>query len=138
MKMKKILASALAAVMLLTVAPAYVPAATVNAAATSATAAQATTETAVQKPTKLKVTAKSKAIKVTFKKSSTKSVKGYEIQYSTSKNFTKKTTKTVKTTKTSYTIKKLKAKKKYYVRVRTYTKKDKSNWTSSKSVKTKK
>lgn len=42
----------------------------------------------------------------------------YEVQYSTSKKFTKKTTKTKTTSKTSVTIKKLKAKKKYYFRVR--------------------
>ena len=48
---------------------------------------------------------------------------GYVIEYSTSKSFTKKTTKTVtvkkgKTTKT--TLKKLKSGKKYYVRVKAY------------------
>jgi hypothetical protein len=48
---------------------------------------------------------------------------GYVVEYSTSKNFTKKTTKTVivkngKTTKT--TLKKLKSGKKYYVRVKAY------------------
>ena len=48
---------------------------------------------------------------------------GYEIQYSTSKKFTKKTTKTI-TTKgnkaKSKTISKLKRKKTYYVRIRAY------------------
>ena len=73
----------------------------------------------------------------------TKGVKGYEIQVATDKKF-KKNKKTVtikkqKTTKT--TVKKLKAKKKYYVRVRTYKivngKKDYSSWSKVKSVKTK-
>lgn len=48
---------------------------------------------------------------------------GYEIQYSASRKFTKKTTKsvTVKNNRiTSRTIKKLKAGKRYYVRVRSY------------------
>ncbi len=45
---------------------------------------------------------------------------GYEVQYSTSKKFTKKTTKTVTTKKVKATIKKLKSKKTYYVRVRAY------------------
>ncbi|MBQ3136832.1 MAG: fibronectin type III domain-containing protein [Clostridia bacterium] len=50
-------------------------------------------------------------------------VTGYEVQYSTSKKFTKKTTKTVTVKKQSTyktIIKKLKSKKKYYVRVRAY------------------
>ena len=70
-------------------------------------------------------------------------VSGYEIQLATDKKF-KKNKKTVtikkqKTTKT--TVKKLKAKKKYYVRVRTYKtvngKKVYSSWSKVKSVKTK-
>ena len=67
-----------------------------------------------------KVKGAKKAILVTWKKVS--GVKGYQVQVATDKKF-KKNKKTVtikkqKTTKT--TIKKLKAKKKYYVRVRTY------------------
>uniref|UniRef100_UPI003FEFCBEA leucine-rich repeat protein n=1 Tax=Eubacterium sp. TaxID=142586 RepID=UPI003FEFCBEA len=67
-----------------------------------------------------KVKGAKKAILVTWKKVS--GVNGYEIQVATDKKF-KKNKKTVtikkqKTTKT--TVKKLKAKKKYYVRVRTY------------------
>ncbi len=68
-----------------------------------------------------KVTAKSKGFKVTWKKGTM--ITGYEIQYSTSSKFTAKTTETKKITSsktTSKTISKLKAKKKYYVRVRTY------------------
>ena len=98
----------------------------------------------VQKPksTKIKkVKGSKKAIAVEWVK--TKGVKGYEIQVATDKKF-KKNKKTVtikkqKTTKT--TVKKLKAKKKYYVRVRTYKivngKKDYSSWSKVKSVKTK-
>ncbi|MDD5952683.1 MAG: fibronectin type III domain-containing protein [Oscillospiraceae bacterium] len=77
----------------------------------------------VKKPTvgkvsSLKATAASKAVKLTWKKSS--SISGYEIQYSTSKNF--KSVKTVKVSKskTSYIIKSLKGSKKYYVRIRAY------------------
>ena len=88
-----------------------------------------------------KVKAAKKAISVEWKKVS--GVKGYQVQVATDKKF-KKNKKTVtikkqKTTKT--TVKKLKAKKKYYVRVRTYKivngKKVYSSWSKVKSVKTK-
>jgi len=88
-----------------------------------------------------KIKGAKKAILVTWKKVS--GVNGYEIQVATDKKF-KKNKKTVtikkqKTTKT--TVKKLKAKKKYYVRVRTYKmvngKKVYSSWSKAKSVKTK-
>ena len=65
---------------------------------------------------------KKKQITVRWK-NNIKNVSGYEIQYSTSKKFTKKTTKTV-TTKgnkaKSKKISKLKRKKTYYVRIRAY------------------
>ena len=88
-----------------------------------------------------KVKAAKKAIELTWGKVA--SVSGYEIQVATDKKF-KKNKKTVtikkqKTTKT--TVKKLKAKKKYYVRIRTYKtvngKKVYSAWSKVKSVKTK-
>ena len=63
-----------------------------------------------------KVTGKKKQMKVTVKKVSGAS--GYEVQYSTKASFRKAATK--KLTKNSVTIKKLKSKKKYYVRVRAY------------------
>ena len=82
-----------------------------------------------------------KAISVTWKKVG--GVKGYQIQVATDKKFKKnKKTVTVKKQKTTKTtVKKLKAKKKYYVRVRTYKivngKKVYSSWSKVKSVKTK-
>ena len=88
-----------------------------------------------------KVKGAKKAVSVEWKKVS--GVSGYEIQLATDKKF-KKNKKTVtikkqKTTKT--TVKKLKAKKKYYVRIRTYKivngKKVYSSWSKVKSVKTK-
>ncbi len=88
-----------------------------------------------------KVKAAKKAISVIWKKVG--GVKGYQVQVATDKKF-KKNKKTVtikkqKTTKT--TVKKLKAKKKYYVRVRTYKtvngKKVYSAWSKVKSVKIK-
>ena len=103
-----------------------------------------TAQTKVAKPKSAsikKVKAANKAISVIWKKVS--GVKGYQIQVATNKKF-KKNKKTVnikkqKTTKT--TVKKLKAKKKYYVRVRTYKivngKKVYSSWSKVKSVKTK-
>lgn len=60
-----------------------------------------------------------KSLKISWKK--IKGVKGYQIQYSTSKKFKKAKTVLIKNYKTtSKTIKKLKTKKKYYVRIRTY------------------
>ncbi|MGN1123984.1 MAG: leucine-rich repeat protein, partial [Eubacterium sp.] len=71
-------------------------------------------------------------------------IAGYKVEYSTSKKFTKKTTKTVtvKSTKAlSKTIKGLKSGKKYYVRVRAYNKANGktvySKYTAVKSVKVK-
>ena len=72
----------------------------------------------VGKVSSLKAAAQSKALKLTWKKSS--SISGYEIQYSTSKNFASAKTIKVSKSKTSYTIKKLKGSKKYYVRIRAY------------------
>lgn len=95
-------------------------------------------------PKKLKVTAAKKGFKVTYARNS--KATGYQIQYSTSKKFTKKTTvtKNIKKNKTvSYTYKnkKLKKKKQYYVRVRAYVKSGKktaySKWSATKGVKTK-
>ena len=93
------------------------------------------------KTTKLKkLVAKKKALKVTWKKKA--GVNGYQLQYSTSKKLKKAKTLTIKKAKiTSKTIKKLKAKKKYYVRIRTYItvdgKKYYSKWSKVKSKKTK-
>ena len=71
-------------------------------------------------------------------------IKGYQVQYSTSKKFKKKTTKAVKVaTKKGLnkTVKGLKSGKKYYVRVRAYKMNGKktvySAWTAKKSVKVK-
>ncbi|WP_026669797.1 fibronectin type III domain-containing protein [Butyrivibrio sp. AE3006] len=96
-----------------------------------------------QKTTKFtKISAAKKSITLNWKKITDKGINGYEIQYSTDKNFKKDVTKTVtikkvKTTKT--TIKKLKSKTKYYVRIRTYSMKNGqkvySNWSKKKSVK---
>ena len=95
-----------------------------------------------------KLTASKNTVTVKWKKQ-TKQTAGYEIQYSTSSKFTKKTTKTVKATKNSMTSKKitkLKAKKKYYVRIRMYqtvkvgkkSTKIYSGWSKAKMVTTKK
>ena len=95
-----------------------------------------------------KLTASKNTVTVKWKKQ-TKQTAGYEIQYSTSSKFTKKTTKTAKATKNSMTSKKitkLKAKKKYYVRIRTYqtvkvgkkSTKIYSGWSKAKTVTTKK
>ena len=115
-----------------------------QSANSQASNAESTTSAQIQKPNKTSVKkskAKKGSVELTWSK--TKGVKGYEIQVATDKKF-KKNKKTVtikkqKTTKT--TVKKLKAKKKYYVRVRTYKivngKKVYSSWSKVKSVKTK-
>ena len=88
-----------------------------------------------------KIKAAKKAVSVEWKKVS--GVKGYQIQVATDKKFKKnKKTVTVKKQKTTKTtVKKLKAKKKYYVRMRTYKivngKKVYSSWSKVKTVKTK-
>lgn len=81
------------------------------------------------------IKAGNKSFTVKWKK---KSCTGYQVQYSTSKKFTSKTSKTLKVNKaktTSKTVKKLKAKKKYYVRVRTYKIVKKKNYYSKWSAK---
>ncbi len=76
-------------------------------------------------------------------KKQTKYTKGYQIQYSTKKNFKSGVkTKTIKgSKKTSLTIKGLKSKKTYYIRVRTYQNasggKCYSSWSKAKKVKVK-
>ena len=128
-----------------TPSPSPTPSPTPSLAPTQPTTTTPTTSAkAVAKPKSAKfkkVKSAKKAISVEWKKVS--GVKGYQIQVATDKKF-KKNKKTVnikkqKTTKT--TVKKLKAKKKYYVRVRTYKivngKKVYSSWSKVKSVKTK-
>ncbi len=71
-----------------------------------------------------------------------KDVKGYQVQYSTSKKFKKaKKVNIKKSSTTKLTVKKLKKKKKYYVRIRSYKvvngKKVYSSWSKTKTVKTK-
>ena len=79
---------------------------------------------------------------VTLKWKSQKNIKGYQIEYSLKKDFSGSKKVTVKKAKTlSTTIKKLKAAKTYYVRIRTYTTVKKKNyfsaWSKVKAVKTK-
>lgn len=68
--------------------------------------------------------AKKKQAAVQLKK--VKKATGYQVQISTSKKFTKKTTVTVNTKKVKYTFKKLKSGKTYYVRSRAYRKENKT------------
>ncbi|MBE5845744.1 MAG: BspA family leucine-rich repeat surface protein [Butyrivibrio sp.] len=99
---------------------------------------------------KLKTTALSKpkagkkSITLTWDKKAGSGIKGYEIQYSTDKKFKAGKTKTItinkaKTGKT--TIKKLKSHTKYYIRIRTFTKKKGvkvySKWSKVMNVKVK-
>ncbi|MBQ9531692.1 MAG: leucine-rich repeat protein [Eubacterium sp.] len=90
-----------------------------------------------------KVTAGSKSFTATWKKQATKTT-GYEIQYATDSKFTKnkKSVTVSKNSTVKTTVKKLTAKKKYYVRIRTYKTisgtKYYSAWSASKTVTTKK
>ncbi len=95
-----------------------------------------------------KVSAKSKGFSAKWKKQASQT-NGYQLQYSTNSKFKGKDAKTVSIKKnrtTSKSVSKLKAKKKYYVRIRTYkTVKIKrknvtlySAWSKAKAVKTKK
>jgi len=93
-----------------------------------------------------KVTAAKKGFKVTWKKQTTQTT-GYQVQYSTSSKFKSAKTVTISKNKTtSKSVSKLSAKKKYYVRVRTYktvkiggkSVKLYSGWSKAKSVTTKK
>ncbi len=93
-------------------------------------------------PTKLTlVQGAKKAVKLKWKKA-TKSVSGYQILISTKKSFSSyNRIKVANNAKTSYTVKKLKAKKTYYVKIRTYYKLNGvtyfSGWSTRKTVKTK-
>lgn len=93
-----------------------------------------------------KVKAARKSFSATWKKQS-KQTSGYQLQYSTNKKFAKsvKTSTISKNTTVKKTVKSLKAKKTYYVRVRTYktvkvgkkSVKIYSGWSTAKKVKTK-
>ncbi len=91
---------------------------------------------------KIKLVSKKGALKIKYKKSKSTSVKGYYIEYSTSKAF--KNSKKVKVegrSTTSKTISGLKSGKKYYVRIKSYTvksgKKIYSPFSNPKAVKVK-
>ena len=93
-----------------------------------------------------KVKAAKKGFKVTWKKQAIQTT-GYQVQYSTSSKFKSAKTVTISKNKTtSKSVSKLSAKKKYYVRVRTYktvkiggkSVKLYSGWSKAKSVTTKK
>lgn len=126
------------------------PATKPSESATTPSTTQPTTKPSTTKNTKMvkpkktsikKLSKGKKKFTVTWAKVS--GIKGYQIQYSSDKKF-KKNNKSVTVTKqktTKATVKKLKSKKKYYVRVRTYKtvngKKIYSSWSKVKSVKTK-
>ena len=95
------------------------------------------------KPTGTKIKSVKKAkksLKISWKK--VKGVTGYQMQYSTSNKFKKAKKITIKKASTvSKTVKKLQAKKKYYVRIRTYVSANGetkySAWSKTKTQKTK-
>ena len=87
-----------------------------------------------------KLTAGKKKVTVRIKKNTTETT-NYQIMYSTSSNFSGGKTVTISNKTTSKTISKLKAKKKYYFKVRTLkkvgSKSYASTWSAVKSIKTK-
>ena len=110
-----------------------------------------TAPTPTPEATKLgSVKAAKRSIALTWKKITSKvqkkRIKGYQIQYSTSKNFKNAKTVKVSAKSTSKVLKKLKKNKKYYVRVRSYkvtkvnnkSKNVYSAWSAKKALKTKK
>lgn len=112
--------------------------------ATTTSTKKPTQPTVSVKTTKLKSAKNAKGKKLVVKWKKNTAGNGYQIQYSTSKKFAKgNKTKTISKNKTtSCTIKKLKKKKTYYVRIRTYKKVSGktyySEWSSVKKVKIKK
>ena len=100
-------------------------------ATTEAKATEAARPSSAQKTVK-KTTAKVASVTSAKKKQAAVQLKkvkkatGYQVQLSTSKKFTKKTTVTVNTKKVKYTFKKLKSGKTYYVRSRAYRKENKT------------
>ena len=102
---------------------------------------QNTSTSAAQKLSVKKLVSKKKALVVYWNKIA--DVSGYQIQVATDKKFkkNKKTVTVAKQNASKKTVKKLKAKKKYFVRVRTYKnvdgKKIYGKWSKIKSVKTK-
>ncbi|MDD7403216.1 MAG: DUF4430 domain-containing protein, partial [Butyribacter sp.] len=101
----------------------------------SITKKESTKKKTLKKPVIKKLTSpKKKTLKVTFKKVS--GAKKYVVEISTNKKF-KKSVKKKTVKKTTVTFSKLKAKKKYYVRVRAYNGNVKSGYSTVKSKKIK-
>ena len=81
----------------------------------------------------------SRQTKAVIKVKSVNDIAGYQINYSTSKSFNKKSTKTINSTKNKITISNLSKKNVYYIKVRTYKtinkKKYYSKWSPVKKLK---
>lgn len=116
-----------------------------SAASPSKTSSSSSKSAAKPKPPSTafsKVKSKKRALVLSWKKRA-KRVTGYQIRCSTSKKFSKKATRTIwvkSAKKSSVTVKKLKAKKTYYVQIRTYKKTAGktyySSWSKTRKVKT--
>ncbi len=102
--------------------------------------APATKAPVIKKAVIQKITPKKKSLQLKWKKQS--GITGYQIQYALKKNFSGKKTVWIKSSKTTgKNITKLKAKKKYYIRIRAYKtvkgKKYYGSWSKVASKKTK-
>ena len=116
---------------------------------TDLSGASKTTDWADYKVSNTKVTVKASKVltakrtsgktKAVIKVKSVKNIEGYQIKYSTSKKFNKKSTKTANCKKNKITISNLNKKNVYYIKVRTYKTVNKnkyySKWSSSKKLK---
>lgn len=142
MKLKKVFAASMAALVVATSIPAAGMTTFAKDSATSATPKQ---EVEVKKPANVEIQATETSVAVVIPQND-KKADGYQIQYSTSKKFSKKTTKKQnvkkKGKKTTVNVENLEEGTTYYIRVRTYTidkngKKVYSGWTKVKQTQTK-
>lgn len=100
------------------VMPSLKPSVNITPVPNQATEQNKVTVPSVKKVKSVKVTGRKKKLHLKWKKSS--GVSGYQIQISTKKNFKGAKKISISKSKNTYTVKGLKAKKKYYIRIRAY------------------
>lgn len=105
----------------------------------AATASPSNSNVAVKASKVLSAKRTSNKTKAVVKVKSVKDIAGYQISYSTSKSFSKNTTKNINSKKNKITISNLNKKNVYYIKVRTYKtvnkKKYYSKWSTAKKLK---
>lgn len=112
-----------------------------NVTTTLSTDTSVSGKSKIAAPVIKKAVKKKSAKKLVVKVKRVSGAAGYQVKVSTNKKFKKKKTKTANSKKINITVKKLKAKKKYYVKARAYTikdgKKSYGKWSKIKKVKMK-